>query len=158
MVNRPSNTAFSYRPADMKHQAGGGREGQEAPLAVHFQYACGGHFGPYASNLKARARCIVLGLHCDTAGSALDYQQGATAEAAQQRCATATNAMPGSAMRPTRARPQSTPQAQEPRSPRAPGPQTPWPAKHTHLHADATSQPEKPHPSLHAVSTDTMAT
>ena len=43
----------------MKHQAGGGREGQEAPLAVRFQYARGGHFGPYASNLKAGARAVL---------------------------------------------------------------------------------------------------
>ena len=55
-MNWPSNTTFPYRPADMKHPAGGGREGQEAPLAVRFQYACCGHFGPYAGNLKACAR------------------------------------------------------------------------------------------------------
>ena len=40
-----------------------------------------------------RVRCIALGLHFNTAGRALDYQQGAAAKAAQQRSATGTTAL-----------------------------------------------------------------
>ena len=47
----------------MKHPAGGGREGQEAPLAVRFQYACGGHSEAHPGNLKACA-CAVLCWGC----------------------------------------------------------------------------------------------
>ena len=100
-------------------------------------------------------RCIVLGLHFNTAGHALDYQQGVAAKAAQQQCATGTTALLGLAMRMNALRqgPATEHPAQEPRSPRAPNT--------SHAHAPACrcrcNQQEKPHPSLHAVSTDTMA-
>ena len=46
------------------------------------------------------------------------YPQGAAAKTSQQRCAAGASALTGSAMRPAGARPQSTPQAQEPQSPK----------------------------------------
>ena len=84
-----------------------------------------------------RVRCIALGLHFNTAGRALDYQQGAAAKAAQQQCATGTTALMGLAMRMNALRqgPATEHPAQEPRSPRSTEPQTP--ATHMHLHADA---------------------
>ena len=81
-----------------------------------------------------RVCCIVLGLHCNTAGRALDYPQGAAAKAAgkaQARRRHNQRVCPDG----VRNAPRRGPASEHATGPRAPEPQTP--ARHTQLHADA---------------------